>query len=414
MATEAILSRPNPVSAEGLNAPSGKADYTNAELAQLSYFQADNQDRHPLLGGLKDKLKPHMVTLGRAMTAAGALFGVNHATASAADFQLGFKVIHDQIPAIVGNAVDDESHNPQNGDGLQHSTGGLLVWRKADNWTAFTDGFRTWVNGPNGLQQRLNTQRFSFEANPDNLSIVGGSPATKPAGGPSEAEIATLQDPVRKRAGDNLQSLVDAKDPNVYPFTTNPFGLDSNEVAAYRNTGADTFSTFRVRNGIIIATSQKGPFPEIQGLKANAGPVEAALKLGQDIDPNFSNMLAGNGLKIIAGSVGLFRTHIYDSAVDNKTGGIFINEATVADVRSAPRMLSIIVAESFLIDNENNGPVLNTNIGIDKETRAKNWADQNKGRMSSAVYNEVTANIQNGLNAYITTPSLAPTMPLRG
>ena len=38
---------------------------------------------------------------------------------------------------------------------------GLLVWRKADNHTAFTDGYRTWVNGPYGLQVRLNTARFS-------------------------------------------------------------------------------------------------------------------------------------------------------------------------------------------------------------------------------------------------------------
>jgi hypothetical protein len=43
---------------------------------------------------------------------------------------------------------------------------GLLLWRKLDNWTAFTDGVRWWVNGPLGLQQRLNDQRFSWEANP--------------------------------------------------------------------------------------------------------------------------------------------------------------------------------------------------------------------------------------------------------
>jgi hypothetical protein len=42
----------------------------------------------------------------------------------------------------------------------------LLVWRKADNWTAFTDGYRTWLNGPQGLQQRLNTELFPWEAAP--------------------------------------------------------------------------------------------------------------------------------------------------------------------------------------------------------------------------------------------------------
>ena len=41
-----------------------------------------------------------------------------------------------------------------------------MVWRKLDNWTAFTDGYRTWINGPNGLQARLNTEQFDWEASP--------------------------------------------------------------------------------------------------------------------------------------------------------------------------------------------------------------------------------------------------------
>jgi hypothetical protein len=46
-------------------------------------------------------------------------------TASAADcqFVLGFKAIHDMIPAIVGDCVVDEHHNPENGDGLQETVG---------------------------------------------------------------------------------------------------------------------------------------------------------------------------------------------------------------------------------------------------------------------------------------------------
>jgi len=48
----------------------------------------------------------------------------------------------------------------------------LLAWRKADNWTAFTNGYWTWINGPSGLVKRLNTQRYSWEANPENLPLV--------------------------------------------------------------------------------------------------------------------------------------------------------------------------------------------------------------------------------------------------
>lgn len=90
-------------------------------------------------------------------------------------YQLGFATLHDLLSAQIGACIDDEAHNAVNGDGLQHSASGLLVWRKADNWTAFTDGYRTWVNGPSGIQTRLNSERFSGEANPEQLPPPGRS-----------------------------------------------------------------------------------------------------------------------------------------------------------------------------------------------------------------------------------------------
>ena len=100
-------------------------------------------------------------------------------------FVLGFKTLHDMIPGVVGDCLVDEHHNPENGDGLQETmtpkgNQGLMVWRKADNWTAFTDGARTWINGPLGLQSRLNTERFSWE--PD----ASGS-TTAPVSAPADA-----------------------------------------------------------------------------------------------------------------------------------------------------------------------------------------------------------------------------------
>jgi hypothetical protein len=87
-------------------------------------------------------------------------------------FQLGFATLHDLIPDVVGGCVANERHDATTGDALQQTTSGLLVWRKPDNWTAFTDGSQTWINGPLGLQQRSNDQRFFWEANPDRLAIV--------------------------------------------------------------------------------------------------------------------------------------------------------------------------------------------------------------------------------------------------
>jgi beta propeller repeat protein len=79
-------------------------------------------------------------------------------------FTLGFKMLRDMIPSAVGDCRENEWHDAFNGDGLQQTTGGLLVWRKADNWTAFTNGSITWLNGPCGLQTRPNDgQPYSWE-----------------------------------------------------------------------------------------------------------------------------------------------------------------------------------------------------------------------------------------------------------
>ena len=100
--------------------------------------------------------------------------------AAGCGFQLGFATLHNIIPMDVGDCLDDEGHNAANGDALQHTTGGLLVWRKADNWTAFTDGSRTWINGPKGLVTRPNSERYSWEANPDGLPIADGGDTMPP------------------------------------------------------------------------------------------------------------------------------------------------------------------------------------------------------------------------------------------
>jgi hypothetical protein len=108
------------------------------------------------------------------------------AQAASCEFVLGFQALHSLIPTIVGSCLDDETHNAVNGDGLQATAGangaggGLLVWRKADNWTAYTDGYWTWINGPSGVQKRLNTQRFCWEADSPGYPLVPGTPACQP------------------------------------------------------------------------------------------------------------------------------------------------------------------------------------------------------------------------------------------
>jgi hypothetical protein len=87
-------------------------------------------------------------------------------------YELGFAVIRDLIPDRVGLCLEN-AHGTENGDVLQATSLGLLVWRKADNWTAYTNGDRTWVNGPCGLQERAEDHRFLWE-------ISNYTPCTEP------------------------------------------------------------------------------------------------------------------------------------------------------------------------------------------------------------------------------------------
>jgi hypothetical protein len=94
----------------------------------------------------------------------GLLFSSQPLLAQDCAFQLGFMALRDLIPDVVGDCLENERHNPETGVTLQRTTNGRLTWRKADNWTAFTDGERTWINGPEGLQERLNAKRLPWEA----------------------------------------------------------------------------------------------------------------------------------------------------------------------------------------------------------------------------------------------------------
>ena len=120
-----------------------------------------------------------------------ALFLLMPTPVSAAEcqFVLGFETLRDLIGHdVVGECLENE-HYEANGDSLQQTTGGLLVWRKADNWTAFTDGYRTWINGPNGLVQRLNTERFEWEAD---YAPGGGIATPTPVPAPTPAPVSVL------------------------------------------------------------------------------------------------------------------------------------------------------------------------------------------------------------------------------
>jgi hypothetical protein len=115
-------------------------------------------------------------------------------TVRAAEYKLGFKALADMIPRVVGIPLEDEHHNPLNGDALQRTSKGLMVWRKADNQTLFTNGHMSWVNGPLGLQSRLNSERFDWEAEPP-AATPTPAPIPTPVPSPTPVPPPTINAP---------------------------------------------------------------------------------------------------------------------------------------------------------------------------------------------------------------------------
>jgi hypothetical protein len=75
-----------------------------------------------------------------------------------------FESLREQVGEEVVGRCTDQATTRENGDAQQPTTGGLFALRSRENWIGFTDGHRTWVKGPNGVQMRLNSERFSWES----------------------------------------------------------------------------------------------------------------------------------------------------------------------------------------------------------------------------------------------------------
>ena len=97
-----------------------------------------------------------------------------------------FRVLAEALPELIGNCVAPEALNGETGDIEQPVDGGVLVLRSADNTPTFTDGWQTWVAGPNGIETRLNSERLAWEPGEASLAVAAVAPdeaAVVPDGG---------------------------------------------------------------------------------------------------------------------------------------------------------------------------------------------------------------------------------------
>lgn len=88
----------------------------------------------------------------------------------------------------VRECVDDERVNPQSGNTEQRSARGLLVWDKAKNLTAYTDGATTYYRCPTTIAQRPASEAFDCASlNPTPTQVPSTATPVPPTRVPSTA-----------------------------------------------------------------------------------------------------------------------------------------------------------------------------------------------------------------------------------
>ena len=100
-------------------------------------------------------------------------------TANECDFaprfaELKASIDESQRTATVGACLENQRVDA-NGNVEQRTARGLLVFRKKDDFTFFTDGERTWAHGPQRLEARLNTESFNWEPTREYRGVALGN-----------------------------------------------------------------------------------------------------------------------------------------------------------------------------------------------------------------------------------------------
>jgi hypothetical protein len=86
-----------------------------------------------------------------AQAATGAASAPYCAPGQQPTFVLGFAELRQRVGDAMGQPLECEHTNPENGDALQQTSTGLAYYRKATNSPTFTDGWRHWALTAGGL-----------------------------------------------------------------------------------------------------------------------------------------------------------------------------------------------------------------------------------------------------------------------
>jgi zinc/manganese transport system substrate-binding protein len=175
------------------------------------------------------------------------------AQTSSCSVQGGFAIIAAASPSNVGQCLDNPTMNTDTGDSIQHTLGGVFVYRKADNSTSFSDGTTTWLLDPSGnVVNRPADQAFAWEFNPDGWPQVGSSGPT--ADGPCSSTainavaVENQWGSILRQLGGQCVSVTTiindpSADPHEYqPSTDDARSYQTAQVVLENGAGYDDFS----------------------------------------------------------------------------------------------------------------------------------------------------------------------------
>ncbi len=223
---------------------------------------SDSAASDPLVAAQSTHSEPTAVSSVGGTTAGGtatAVVGGQPAESgqpTGCTFILGFADLRRAVgPDVVGDCIEDQEY-AENGDARQRTTGGELVWRKTDNRSAFTDGSRTWMIGPSGLQSRPNEDRFAWEPFPLPPVLPGSVlPAKRLVtyyGNPLSKQMGILgeipPDEMIQRLKQQLQAYAAANPEPARPFQG---ALELVAIVAQEDPGRDGLYRLRMDSEVI-------------------------------------------------------------------------------------------------------------------------------------------------------------------
>jgi hypothetical protein len=89
-----------------------------------------------------------LLLIAMLLSGTGTALGASYcATDTEPRFQLGFAALKARLGDIMGEPIECEHGEPDNGDSVQRTTTGLAYFRRSTSTVAFTDGKRHWALG---------------------------------------------------------------------------------------------------------------------------------------------------------------------------------------------------------------------------------------------------------------------------